>query len=196
VYGAAKLAGECYARAFHTTYGSHTVIVRPFNVFGPRSHHEGDSGEVIPKFMLRCLAGRPLVIFGDGMQSRDFTYVADAARGILLAGTVDGAAGKTINLGSGRMVTINELAAQVAAVAGCHDEAVERQAPRPGDIFQLCADWSKARELLGFEPQVDFIEGLAKLRDWYLGLGRSAEELLAEDVERNWGSNDVAAAAR
>ena len=66
VYGASKLAGECFARAYHRTYGYPTVVVRPFNTYGPRSHHEGDSGEVIPKFMLRCLAGLPMVVFGDG----------------------------------------------------------------------------------------------------------------------------------
>ena len=80
VYGASKLAGECYTRAYHRTYGYPTVVVRPFNTYGPRSHHEGDSGEVIPKFMLRCLAGRPLIVFGDGTQTRDFTYVSDTAR--------------------------------------------------------------------------------------------------------------------
>ena len=86
VYGASKLAGECYARAYYRTYGYPTVVVRPFNTYGPRSHHEGDSGEVIPKFMLRCLAGLPMVVFGDGTQTRDFTYVADTAEGILRAG--------------------------------------------------------------------------------------------------------------
>ena len=80
VYGASKLGGECYTRAFYRTYGYPTVVVRPFNTYGPRSHHEGDSGEVIPKLMLRCIAGRPVVAFGDGNQTRDFTYVSDIAR--------------------------------------------------------------------------------------------------------------------
>ena len=86
VYGASKLAGECYARAYHRTYGYPTVVVRPFNTYGPRSHHEGDSGEVIPKFLLRTLVGRPMVVFGDGTQTRDFTFVSDTAAGIILAG--------------------------------------------------------------------------------------------------------------
>ncbi|HEY6507946.1 MAG TPA: SDR family NAD(P)-dependent oxidoreductase, partial [Vicinamibacterales bacterium] len=76
VYGASKLAGECYTRAYFETYRYPTVVVRPFNTYGPRSHHEGDSGEVIPKFLLRCLAGKPLVVLGSGTQTRDFTYVA------------------------------------------------------------------------------------------------------------------------
>src|SRR6185369_328854 len=101
VYGGSKLAGESYTRAYHDTYGYPTVVVRPFNTFGPRSHHEGDSGEVIPKFLLRCLAGRPLIVFGDGTQTRDFQFVSDTARGIILAGEDDRAIGATINLGSG-----------------------------------------------------------------------------------------------
>ena len=113
VYGSSKLAGECYARAYHATYGYPTVVVRPFNTYGPRSHHEGDSGEVIPKFMLRCLAGRPLVVFGDGSQTRDFTYVSDSAAGILLAGEDDRATGQTFNLGFGAEVTIADLAARI-----------------------------------------------------------------------------------
>ena len=101
VYGASKLAGECYARAFHHTYGYPTVVIRPFNTYGPRSHHEGDSGEVIPKFLLRCLAGKPLVVFGDGTQTRDFSYVSDTAAGILLAADAPDVVGLTVNLASG-----------------------------------------------------------------------------------------------
>src|SRR5208283_3408103 len=88
-YGASKLAGECYTRAFYETYRFPTVVVRPFNAYGPRCHHEGDCGEVIPKFLLRCLVGQPLMVFGDGRQTRDFTFVADTAAGILAAGTSD-----------------------------------------------------------------------------------------------------------
>lgn len=186
VYGASKLAGECYARAFYETYGYPTVMVRPFNTYGPRCHHEGDSGEVIPKFMLRCLAGRPMVIFGDGAQTRDFTYVADTARGILLAGAVEAAVGQTINLGSGHEITINDLAYEVAQAAGRPGAAVAHEIPRPGDVLRLYADPAKARHLLGFQPRVSFQQGLARLRDWYLSQGKSAEDLLADEVVRNW----------
>jgi len=110
VYGASKLAGECYTRAYYTTYHYPTVIVRPFNTYGPRSHHEGDSGEVVPKFLLRCMADRPLIVFGDGTQTRDFQFVSDTAAGIILAGEHPAAIGQTFNLGSGSELTINELA--------------------------------------------------------------------------------------
>jgi UDP-glucose 4-epimerase len=185
VYGASKLAGECYARAFHRTYGYPTVVVRPFNAFGPRCHHEGDSGEVIPKFLLRCLAGKPLVVFGDGTQTRDFTFVSDTARGIALAGASDAAIGRTINLGSGRETTINALAEEVGVVCGRRPE-VQHIEPRPGDVLRLCADSSLARELLGFEPGISLRDGLARLRDWYASTGRPPEELLAQEVVRNW----------
>src|SRR5688500_9385801 len=167
VYGGSKLAGECYTRAYFETYGYPTVVVRPFNTFGPRSHHEGDSGEVIPKFLLRCLAGKPMVVFGDGSQTRDFTYVSDTARGIVLAGTNEAAIGRTINLGYGREVTINDLARVVAGVAGRDDTTVEHVEMRPGDVLRLYADMSQARTLLGYDAQVTLEDGLRRLLAWY-----------------------------
>src|ERR1035441_6323149 len=144
VYGASKLAGECYVRAFHRTYDYPAVVVRPFNAYGPRGHHEGDSGEVIPKFMLRCLAGLPMVVFGDGSQNRDFTFVTDTARGIAAAAASDAAIGHTINLGSGAEISIEDLAGAVAKAVGLDGAKVIHDAPRPGDVLRLCADCSQA----------------------------------------------------
>jgi len=186
VYGASKLAGECYARAFHETYQYPTVVVRPFNAYGPRCHHEGDSGEVIPKFMLRCMAGRPMVVFGDGTQARDFTYVSDTARGILLAGRADAAVGQTVNLASSRETAINGLASEIADVLGKPEAEIVHDRPRPGDVLRLCGDGSRARDLLGYEPEIPLREGLAKLRDWYAGSGQSPETLLEGEVVRSW----------
>ena len=186
VYGAAKLAGECYTRAYHTTYGYPTVVARPFNAYGPRCHHEGDSGEVIPKFLLRCMTGKPLVIFGDGTQTRDFTFVSDTARGILLAGFAEDAVGQTINLGQGKEVSINELAAEVARAAGRTDAKVVHDQPRPGDVLRLYADSSKAQQLLGFRTTVGLREGLLRLKEWYLMLDKNPEQLLEEEVTYNW----------
>jgi len=186
VYGASKLAGDCYARAFHRTYNYPTVVVRPFNVYGPRCHHEGDSGEVIPKFLLRCMAGRPMVIFGDGAQTRDFTYVTDAARGIIMTGLKKEAVGQTINLGNGKETAIGELARLVTDLLGRPDAEILHDAPRPGDVLRLYADTTRARELIGFEPETTLPEGLAKLRDWYSSRGKSPEELLEEETVRNW----------
>ncbi len=186
VYGSSKLSGECYTRAFHRTYRYPTVVVRPFNAYGPRCHHEGDSGEVIPKFMLRCMAGKPMIAFGDGTQTRDFTYVSDTARGIFLAGTNDDAIGKTINIGSGEETSINDLAAEIARVLDKPGAELVHDTPRPGDVLRLYADSTQAHELLGFQPQITLHDGLAKLRDWYTGSGRDAETLLAQEVTHNW----------
>ena len=186
VYGSSKLAGECYTRAYHSTYGFPAVIIRPFNTYGPRCHHEGDSGEVIPKFVLRCLAGRPLVVFGDGSQTRDFTYVSDTAAGILAAGLADEAIGQTINLGSGREITIADLARRVADATGRHSAEVVHDVPRPADVLRLCAETSRAARLLGFRSHVSLTEGLERLVRWYLGRGRSPEELLESEIVHNW----------
>ncbi len=191
VYGGSKLAGECYARAYFESFGMPTVVVRPFNSFGPRSHHEGDSGEVIPKFILRGLAGRELIIFGDGEQTRDFTFVSDTARGIIQAGRVDEAVGQTYNLGSNREVTIKELAALVQEVCRLDAAQVVHHDPRPGDVLRLYANSEKALRDLKFEPTVGLREGLQKLLDWYRAQPLSPEELLASEVAHNWKSVDV-----
>jgi UDP-glucose 4-epimerase len=191
VYGASKLAGECYTRAFHETYGFPTVIVRPFNSYGPRCHHEGDCGEVIPKFLLRSLAGRPMVIFGDGKQTRDFTFVTDTARGILQAGLADETVGQTLNLGSGMEISIEQLASEVASVAGHTGPQVVWEAPRPGDVSRLYADSSTARRFVGFEPRISLRDGLTRLRDWYLTRGVSYERLLQDERVHNWKAEGV-----
>ena len=186
VYGGSKLAGECYARAFHDTHGFPTVVVRPFNAFGPRCHHEGDAGEVIPRLMLRCLAGQPMVIFGDGLQTRDFTFVADTAAGVLDAAEAPEAVGRTINLGLGHEVTILELAKVIARVLGKQDVPIEHLEPRPGDVRRLCADRSLAAEVLGWRPRYTLEDGLAKLAAWYEQDGRTPSELLGAETVRNW----------
>lgn len=192
VYGAAKLAGEAYTRAFYLTYDYPTVIVRLFNTYGPRCHHEGDCGEVIPKFLLRCMAGRPMVIFGDGSQTRDFNYVGDTARGIMMAGMTDDAVGQTINLGRGCPTSIGELALEVRAVVGEPEAPIVYDAPRPGDVLGLFfADTTKARQLVGYEARVTLHEGLARLRDWYLSLGQPPEVLLEQEILRNWEQGEV-----
>ncbi len=186
VYGASKLAGEAYTRAFWHTWGYPTVVLRPFNAYGPRCHHEGDSGEVIPRFMLRCLAGRPMVIFGDGKQTRDFTFVSDTANGILAAGLSDASVGQTLNLGSGKEIEIQVLAKMIAEAVGRADAEILYSEPRPGDVVRLLSDSSKAKELLDFNTTIKLRDGLLRLRDWYTTQGQSPEELLEQEVERNW----------
>jgi len=186
VYGASKLAGECYTRAFHDTYSLDTVIVRPFNAYGPRCHHEGDSGEVIPKFLLRALAGKPLIIFGDGTQTRDFTFVSDTARGILTAGLHPSAIGRTFNLGSGFEMTIKDLAETIARSVGLDKATVQHDAPRPGDVLRLYSDSRRSAEVLGFKPEISLEQGIQHLKDWYSSQPTSPDALLEQEVVHNW----------
>jgi UDP-glucose 4-epimerase len=183
-YGAAKLAGEANARAFAQTYGVPVVIVRPFNGYGPRSHHEGDSGEVIPRFLLRAATAHPLVVFGDGRQTRDFTHVSDLARGMCLAGQAEGVLGETFNLGSGRETSINDLAALVCKLANSSSSVIH-EAARPGDVRRHCADARKARDRLGWEQRITLAEGLRLSYDGLIATGR-CDELLSEEILHNW----------
>jgi len=184
IYGAAKLAGEAYARAFHSTHGLSVTIIRPFNGYGPRCHHEGDAGEVIPKFVLRALAGRPLIVHGEGTQTRDFTFVDDIAEGIFSAARCDATIGATVNLGSGTAVSILDLAAAVGRTVG-REVRVVHDPPRPGDVAALCADTRRAQTLFGFRPTVTLDEGLARLLKWYQ-IAAVPERLLADEVQRHW----------
>lgn len=186
VYGGAKLAGEAYVRAYHRTYGMPTVVLRPFNAFGPRSHHEGDSGEVIPKFIVRLMNDEPPRIFGDGTQTRDFTFVDDTARGIAAAAEADEAIGQTLNLGSGSEVTINGLARTIAEVTGRPHVEPVHDAPRPGDVLRLIADSSRARQLLDWQPRVSLDEGIAALLEWHESRGTDWAHELERDVQHNW----------
>lgn len=186
VYGGSKLAGEAYTRAYHVTYGMPTVVLRPFNAFGPRSHHEGDSGEVIPKFLVRAQNGLAPIVFGDGLQTRDYTYVEDTARALGLAGSSDSAIGEVINVGNGKELTVLELAQVVAKVTGHTDLEPEFHPPRPGDVLRLCADSGKARRLLGWEPAISLEDGLRGLLEWHEAQGTDWAHALTEDVPHNW----------
>jgi len=185
VYGADKLAGEAYARAFHLTHRFPAVIIRPFNTFGPRCHHEGDSGEVIPLFILRALSGEPLTIYGSGRQTRDFSFVGDIARGIALAGVADNAVGSTINLGSGEEISIANLAETILDLTESKSP-IEHAEARPGDTKRLVADISQARSILDYDPRTTLQDGLRILIDWYKNHPRSLTELSSEMRARNW----------
>jgi len=186
VYGAAKLAGEAYARAYHRTYDLATVVIRPFNAYGPRSHHEGDSGEVIPRFLVRAMNGLAPVIFGNGTQARDFTYVEDTARAIIAAGAAPDVEGTTINVANGRSISITELADVVLRATGRGDLVPSYVDERPGDVHTLLGSNDRARELLGWRPEVSLHEGVAQLLAWHKAEGTEWDRALAEMVERNW----------
>ena len=165
-YGAAKLAAEHYCQAFTATYGFETVALRYFNVFGPRQDPNSPYSAVIPLFITALLAGRRPIVYGDGGQSRDFTYVANVAHGNLLAADAKGAAGRVFNVANGRATSLLELLRQLNSLLGT-DVEPNHQPARAGDIRESLADISAARTVLGYEPQVAFEEGLRRSIDYY-----------------------------
>lgn len=179
VYGASKLAGEHYALAFWRTWGMPVSVVRPFNSYGPREPYAGARAEVIPRFILQLEAGRAPVVYGDGTQTRDFTFVEDTVRGLMLAGECDELVGDIVNVAYGREASILKIAELLPPLMGRPDVAVVHESRRPGDVDRHFADVGKARRLLGFEPRVALEDGLAKTVEWFRSRGiadRVAEE--------------------
>jgi UDP-glucose 4-epimerase len=165
-YGAAKLAAEFYCRAFTATYGFETVALRYFNVFGPRQDPDSPYSAVIPLFMTALLSGRRPTVYGDGHQSRDFTYVANVVHGNLLAADAAGAAGRVFNVANGRATSLLDLLTQLNTLLGTRIEPIHAP-PRAGDIRESLADITAARQSLGYEPQVGFDEGLNRSIEYY-----------------------------
>lgn len=165
-YGAAKLAAEFYCQAFHATYGLETVALRYFNVFGPRQDPDSPYSAVIPLFLTALLEGRRPIVYGDGHQSRDFTFVGNVVQGNLLAADAPGVAGRTLNLANGRSTSLLELLAVLNDLTGT-DVAPLFEPPRVGDVRESLADIMLARRLLGYEPATSFDEGLRQSIDYY-----------------------------
>jgi UDP-glucose 4-epimerase len=186
VYGASKLAGEHYASAYHTCFGLPVVRVRPFNNYGPRAHFEGDSGEVIPRFILRALAGDAPVIFGDGSHTRDFLYVKDCAEALLGIAECDSLVGEAVNLGYGEEVRIDELARLVLGAVGRADLRPTFSEERPGDVPRLWVDPAKLRKATSFRPRVALAQGLAATVEYYRALFAAQPDCLSQMQTRNW----------
>jgi len=161
-YGIDKLASDHYVRAYADLYDLPTVSLRYFNIYGPRQS-AGDYGGVISIFLDRAQRDEPLVVHGDGSQTRDFVHVSDVVNANLRAATTD-ATGEGFNIGTGSSVSIRELAELVVEVTGSESEIVHGD-PRPGDIAESRADCSKARRELGYEPETDLSDGLTALAE-------------------------------
>ena len=175
-YALSKFTGEQYCGLFTRLYGLETVILRYFNVFGARQDPNSQYAAVIPKFITACLRQEPVPIFGDGLQSRDFTYVDNVVHGNILAMTAVGAAGQVMNLASGGRTTLLQLVGYLERIFG-RRIPIEFLPPQPGDVKHSQADASRAKALLGFESQVDIAQGLEHAVAYY----RQRHEALGEN---------------
>ena len=162
-YGAGKATGEAYCSAFFGAYGFEAVAVRFSNAYGPRS---GRKSNVIPLFIRRIMAGEPLIVYGDGTQTRDFVYVTDLAGGLIRAAETPSAGGQIYQLASGVETSLNELVAMLGEVSGRPPQVVQ-EPPRAGEIQRNYSLIDKAREQLGHAPEVALRDGLQRTWDWF-----------------------------
>ncbi len=165
-YAVSKLVGEMYAKVFYEVYRLETVSLRYFNIFGPYQDPSSQYAAVIPIFISRLLKGERPVVYGDGEQSRDFTYIDNAVQANLLALKAAQAVGKVINVACGKRYTLNDLLTRLYALTGRKVEPVYTD-PRPGDVRHSQGDIARAREILGYEVSVEFEEGLRRTVDWF-----------------------------
>jgi len=164
-YAASKVSAECYCRAFNNCYGLKTVMLRYFNVYGHGQEHSSYGG-VITRFLHNALKGEPLIVYGDGEQTRDFIYVDDVVEATVLALENANSKGETFNVCTGKPTTVNELVGIVKEVIGS-DLKVVYDKPRKGDIKNNYGDPSKAEEILGLKAKISLREGLERLRNSY-----------------------------
>jgi len=185
IYGASKLAGEYYTQVFQRAGWLQTVIARPHNNYGPRGHYQDWRGEVIPRFILWALAGQPLRVFGDGTQTRDFTYVSETADLLIELAASARTAGATVNVCRGEEVSILDIARLVIELVGT-PSVIERRAARPSDVLRLVGDASRLRELLGRVPAISIREGLRRTIPWYREQVPLSPQLLDSLTPENW----------
>jgi UDP-glucose 4-epimerase len=168
-YAAAKLAAELYCQAFTATYGLETVALRYFNVYGPRQDPNSPYSAVIPLFITAMLAGRQPVVYGDGRQSRDFSFVGNIVQANLLAADAPNVAGRVLNVANGKSVDLLTLIAALNDLLKTH-LAAKHEPPRIGDVRESMADITLTRQLLGYEPKIDFEQGLRDSIGYYRSL--------------------------
>ncbi len=166
-YAVAKLVGEYYCQVFTRVYGLETVSLRYFNVFGPRQDPGSQYSGVVSRFISTLLSDERPVIYGDGEQSRDFTYIDNVVAANLKAASAKDAAGKVINVANGERITLNELLAELKDLTGKQDVTAEYREPRVGDVRHSLADITLARQFLEYESKVGLREGLQRTIDWW-----------------------------
>ena len=177
-YGVTKYVGELYAQVFGRVYGLENACVRYFNVFGPRQDPTSQYSGVLSRFMLAVLEGKKPVIYGDGEQSRDFTFIENVVDETLRACEAPDASGRVFNGGTGSRITLNQVIRLLSKISGQQIDAAY-DPPRNGDIRDSQADISLARRVLGYEPKVHFEEGLRRTWEWYRGKYSAQAECVA-----------------
>src|ERR1051325_620886 len=166
-YAVAKLVGEYYCQVFTRVYGLETVSLRYFNVFGPRQDPGSQYSGVVSRFISSLLSGERPVIYGDGEQSRDFTYIDNVVAANLSAADANGASGKVINVANGQRITLNQLLAELKELTGRQDVTAEYKEPRVGDVRHSLADNTLAQEFLGYDSRWGLRAGLQRAIDWW-----------------------------
>jgi UDP-glucose 4-epimerase len=190
IYGASKLTGEYYTQVFQRAGWLETVIARPHNNYGPREHYRGIAGEVIPRFILWSTAGIAPVIYGDGKQTRDFTYVTETADIIATLALHEVAAGETFNVCRGEEVSVLELADKICRTT--NPAVSPRFMPdRPSDVLRLWGDASKLERIVGRKPNLSIDEGLARTVAWFRENVPVTDEVLASLAPQNWQEREA-----
>jgi len=171
-YAAQKIACELYAQTYTRAYGLPCVALRYFNVYGPRQDPKSEYAAAIPRFTTRLLKGQRPIVFGDGLQTRDFVHISDVVRANLLSATSDKAPGEIVNVASGVSSSLIDLIATLKQLIGPSAAGleIEHQPPRAGDLRESSADIAKARAVLGYEPRVQLKEGLAGVVEFFRGV--------------------------
>lgn len=187
IYGASKLAGEYYSLAFHRAGWLPVVVARPHNNYGPREHWAGICGEVIPRFIIKSMAGQPLTVYGDGGQTRDFTYVTETTDYLVRLLECDAALGSVYNVCRGQEVSIADIARRILALTGSASR-LEHLPPRPSDVLRLWGDATRIAALLGSAPSLGIDEGLASTVAWFRANVPPTQDNLARMTATDWES--------
>jgi UDP-glucose 4-epimerase len=197
-YAAQKVACELYAYMYTRVYGLPCVALRFFNVYGPRQDPKSEYAAAIPRFVTRLLSGQRPIVFGDGLQTRDFVHVSDVVRANLLAATASAAPGEVVNVASGKSASLLELIALIKKAIGPAAAQIEplHEAKRAGDVRASSADLTKARAVLGYEPRVSLANGLLDVVDYWRGAMQNDETLTQASAPKEAPADPRAGATR
>ena len=186
-YTAAKMAQDMYVQSYGKTYGLPWVTIRPFNIYGPNSHWQGFRGELIPKMIVRAMNEKPLVIFGNGDQTRDFSYVEDVASAVLGIGENLLCRDMSINFCMGIEISVRRIVELICEHFDLDPKRfIQNQEARPGDVMRRIGDNSKFKNLFRPAPRIGIEEGISRTIEWFRTLPFTPEELISEEIVRNW----------